>query len=141
MRYYEATSRIAASPDAVWAVLTDGAAWSQWDSGVDGVDGRIARGQTVRIRSQAASGRVIPVNVTAFEPPRRLRFSRGTPLGLLKGLRTYSLSPDGAGATTFHMREEDTRPLLALIRRSMADLGPSLTQFAEGLKRRVESGS
>jgi uncharacterized protein YndB with AHSA1/START domain len=26
MRYYEATSTIAASPEAVWAVLSDGAA-------------------------------------------------------------------------------------------------------------------
>jgi len=31
MRYYEAGSRIAATPDAVWSVLTDGTSWSQWD--------------------------------------------------------------------------------------------------------------
>jgi carbon monoxide dehydrogenase subunit G len=27
MRYYESTSTIAASPEAVWGVLSDGAAW------------------------------------------------------------------------------------------------------------------
>jgi uncharacterized protein YndB with AHSA1/START domain len=39
MRYYEASSMIASSPEAVWAVLTDGAAWPSWDSGVDRLDG------------------------------------------------------------------------------------------------------
>jgi hypothetical protein len=27
MRYYEASSVLASSPEAVWAVLTDGSAW------------------------------------------------------------------------------------------------------------------
>jgi uncharacterized protein YndB with AHSA1/START domain len=35
MRYYEAASVIAASPAAVWAILTDGATWASWDSGAD----------------------------------------------------------------------------------------------------------
>ncbi len=47
MRYYEATSTIASSPEAV---LTDGAAWPSWDSGVDGVD-RIARGLKRRVEA------------------------------------------------------------------------------------------
>ena len=34
MRYYEATSVIAASPEAVWSVLSDGPGWTTWDSGV-----------------------------------------------------------------------------------------------------------
>jgi hypothetical protein len=57
MRYYEASSTITSSPEAVWAVLTDGAAWPSWDSGVDRVDGQIAPGEKITIRSQAAPGR------------------------------------------------------------------------------------
>jgi hypothetical protein len=45
MRYYEATSTIAAGPEAVWAVLSDGADWPAWDSGVVGVEGRMAPGR------------------------------------------------------------------------------------------------
>jgi uncharacterized protein YndB with AHSA1/START domain len=138
MRYYEATSKIAASPDAVWAVLVDGAGWPRWDSGVDGVDGRIAPGETIRIRSQAAPGRTFPVTVTAFEPPRRMTFSGGMPLGLFRGVRTFTLVPDDDGTTMFRMREEYTGPLLGLIWRTMPDLGPSFQQFADGLARRVE---
>jgi uncharacterized protein YndB with AHSA1/START domain len=140
MRFYESRAEIAAPPEAVWSVLVDGAAWPAWDSGVDGVDGRIAQGEKITIRSKASPGRAFPVKVTALEPGRRLEFSGGMPLGLFRGVRTYTLAPVGAG-TTFHMREEYTGPLLGLIWRSMPDLQPSFDRFAAGLKGRVESGA
>lgn len=140
MRFYEATSVIAASPESVWAVLADGAGWPTWDSGVDAVNGNIAAGEKITIRSEAASGRAFPVTVSHFEPPRLLRFSGGMPLGLFRGVRTYTLSPDDAGHTAFRMREEYAGPLLPLVWRSMPDLGPSFTKFAQGLKQRVEDG-
>jgi hypothetical protein len=140
MRYYEATSAITASPEAVWAVLSDGASWPAWDSGVDAVEGQIAPNETVKIRSQAAPGRAFPVKVTRFEPPACLRFSGGMPLGLFRGVRTYTVSEGADGQVAFRMREEYTGPLLPLIWRSMPDLGPSFQRFAHGLKERVESG-
>ena len=140
MKSYEATAAIAASPDDVWAVLVDGASWPTWDSGVEGVQGSIAEGQKITVRSSAAPGRAFPVKVTAFEPFRRLVFSGGMPLGLFRGERTYTLTPQDGG-THFRMREEYTGPLLGLIWRSMPDLQPSFDQFAAGLKKRVESGA
>jgi hypothetical protein len=65
----------------------------------------------------------------------------GMPLGLFKGVRTFTLSPQPDGMTRFTMREEFTGPLLPLIWRSMPDLGPSFAQFAAGLKARAEGGS
>ena len=140
MRYYEATSTITASPEAVWAVLSDGAGWPSWDSGVDAVEGRIAMDETVTIRSQAAPGRAFPVRVTRFDPPAHLRFSGGMPLGLFRGVRTYEVSEGAGGQVTFRMREEYSGPLLPLIWRSMPDLGPSFQRFARGFKQRVELG-
>jgi len=140
MRFFEARSTIAASPEAVWSVLVDGDSWPQWDSGVDEVRGHIEPGARITIRSQAAPGRAFPVRVTGYEPAVLLRFRGGMPLGLFTGVRTYSLSADGHGSTAFHVREEYTGPLLPLIWRSMPDLGPSFRQFADGLKKRVESG-
>jgi uncharacterized protein YndB with AHSA1/START domain len=140
MRHYEASTSIAAAPEDVWAVLVDGGGWPAWDSGVEAVEGRIAAGEKITVRSKAAPGRAFPVKVTTVEPPRRLVFSGGMPLGLFRGVRTYSLTPEGGG-TLFRMREEYTGPLLGLIWRSMPDLQPSFDQFAAGLKRRVESGA
>lgn len=139
MKHYEAMSTIAATPAQVWEVLTDARSWPSWDSGVTGVEGRLGPGEKVRISSAAVPGRAFPVRVTAFDAPHRLVFTGGMPLGLFRGVRTYTLSPDSQGAV-FTMREEYTGPLLGLIWRSMPDLQGSFDQFAAGLKRRVESG-
>lgn len=140
MEHYESTAAIAAPPEVVWAVLVDAAAWPAWDSGVTAVEGTVAEGQKVTVRTEVSPGRAFPVTVTALEAPRRMVFRGGMPLGLFRGERTYTLAPDGAG-TVFRMREEYTGPLLGLIRRSMPDLQPSFDRFARGLKRRVENGA
>ena len=140
MRFYEASATVAAAPEAVWAVPADCAAWPSWDSGVQSVEGRIALGEKITVRSHAAPGRAFAVTVAACAPPHTLRLDGGMPLGLFRGVRTYTVSPEPDGQTGFHMREQYTGPLVPLIWRSVPDLGPSFTQFAQGLKRRVESG-
>jgi Polyketide cyclase / dehydrase and lipid transport len=47
MKAYEATSVIDASPDAIWAILTDAPGYQRWDSGVEQVGGRIAWGEKI----------------------------------------------------------------------------------------------
>jgi hypothetical protein len=138
MKSYDATATIQASPDTIWAILTDAPGYQAWDSGVERVDGRIAPGEKIKVVSKANPGRAFPVKVTEFTPGRRMTWSGGMPLGLFKGVRTFTLSPQSNGATTFTVREEYTGPLLPLIWRSMPDLGPSFTQFANGLKQRAE---
>jgi uncharacterized protein YndB with AHSA1/START domain len=139
LRPFEASTTIEASPDQVWAVLADSAGWSQWDSGVDGVDGVLAPGKRVTVRSSVAPGRAFPVTVTRFEPGECLELTGGFPLGLFRGVRTYRLRRDGS-TTGVTMREEYSGPLSGLIGRSIPDLQPSFEQFVSGLKQRVERG-
>ncbi len=139
MRAYEAGTVINATPDRIWSILTDAPGWSTWESGVDKVDGRIAPGETITIHSKVAPGRAFPVKVTTFESSSKLVFSGGMPLGLFKGVRTYTLARQGDGATRFHMREEYSGPLLGMMWRSMPDLQPSFDTFVNGLKQRAES--
>ncbi|PZR91737.1 MAG: SRPBCC domain-containing protein [Candidatus Nephthysia bennettiae] len=140
MKAYDASSTIAASPEALWAILTDAPGYTKWDSGVDKVEGRIAPGEKIKVVSKANPGRAFPVRVSQFEPGKRMVWSGGMPLGLFKGVRTFTLSPQNDGSTRFSMREEYTGPLLPLIWRSIPDLGPSFNQFATGLKARAENG-
>jgi hypothetical protein len=102
------------------------------------VDGTIGPGEKLTVVSGANPGRAFLVRVTEFEPGRRMVWSGGMPLGLFKGVRTFTLAPEAGGGTAFTVREEYTGPLLPLIWRSMPDLGPSFRQFATGLKSRVE---
>ena len=141
MLAFEASSTIAATPDKVWSVLVQGDQWPNWDSGVASVDGTIAPGKKVKIQSKVAPGRTFPIKVTRFDRPGRMEFTGGMPLGLFKGVRTYTLAADKSGGTLFTMREEYTGPMAASIGKSIPDLNPSFEQFANGLKSRVESSN
>ena len=138
MRSYEAQATIERGPDAVWAVLTDAPGYATWDSGVERVEGTIAPGETIKVHSEANPGRAFPVTVTDVQPGRGMTWSGGMPLGLFKGVRTFTLESVDGATTLFRVREEYTGPLLPLIWRTMPDLGPSFAQFARGLKARVE---
>ncbi|MBX3098630.1 MAG: SRPBCC domain-containing protein [Salinibacterium sp.] len=138
MEFYEATTTIDAKPESVWEALVDGASWPTWDSGVNSVDGVIAPGNKITIKAAVGGDRAFPVKVVTFDAPNKLVFSGGMPLGLFRGMRTYTLTPDGA-ETLVHMREEYTGAMLGAIWKSIPDLGPSFQQFVSGLKKRVES--
>lgn len=138
MKVYEASSTIEADADTIWSILTDASHYPEWDSGVVRVEGRIAPGERVKVVSSANPGRAFPVKVTEFSPGRTMTWTGGMPMGLFKGVRTFTLTPQGDGVTRFSMREEYTGPLLPLIWRSMPDLGPSFQRFANGLKGRAE---
>jgi uncharacterized protein YndB with AHSA1/START domain len=137
MRSYEASSFIDATPERVWPVLTDAAAWPDWDSGVTKVDGRVALGEKLSVTVEANPGRAFPVKVVQLSAPERMVFLGGMPVGLFTGRRTYTLVPEGTG-TRFTMREEYTGPLAGMMFKSIPDLGPSFRRFAEGLKHRAE---
>ncbi len=139
MEHHESSALIEARPEAVWTVLTDAPAYSDWDSGVVRVEGSIAPQEKIKVVSEANPKRAFPVKVTEFAPAERMVWSGGMPLGLFRGVRTFTLTPEGA-ATRFAMREEYSGPMLPLIWRSMPDLQPSFEQFARGLKARAEHG-
>ncbi len=140
MRHYESAALIDARPEAIWAVLTDADGYADWDSGVVRVEGRIAPQEKIKLVPEVNPKRAFPLEVTEFSPAERMTWTGGMPLGLLKGVRTFTLTPEGTG-TRFTMREEYSGPMLPLIWRSMPDLGPSFEQFASGLKARAERAS
>src|SRR3954465_12964141 len=113
MRAYAASSLIDAPPAAVWAVLTDGASWTSWDSAVVRFEGTIAPGHKVTVYPEVNPKRGFPVKVVEFRPAERMTWRGGMPLGLFTGTRTYTLTPEG-GSVRFHMREEYTGPLAGL---------------------------
>lgn len=140
MKFYEATTVIQARPEVIWTILTDGPGYARWDSGVIRVDGSIAPGQKIKVVSEANPKRAFPVKVTEFVPGRRMIWSGGMPLGLFKGVRTFTLSPEDGDATRVTIREEYTGPFLPMIWRSMPDLQTSFDKFASGLKIKAEGG-
>lgn len=138
MKFYEAGASIDAAPEVVWSVLTNGSGLTSWDSGIERFEGTIAPGEKIKLFSEASPGRAFPLTVAELTPNRRMVWEGGMPLGLFRGVRTYTLQPTDEGGTAFEMREEFTGLMLPLIWRTMPDLGPSFTKFATGLKAEAE---
>ena len=137
MTTYEASAVIDAPVDVVWAVLQDGAAYPTWGSGVERVEGTIAEGAKVKVFSSVSPGRAFPVRVHLDPARSTMTWTGGMPLGLFRGVRTFTVVARGGGSEVT-MREVFSGPLLGPITKKMPDLGPSFTQFVTALKARAE---
>ena len=138
MKSFSTRTTIRATPEAVWALLTDAPNYPAWNNTVTAVDGRIAPGEKVTVHAKVSPGRSFPVNVSTFEAPRKMVWSSGMPLGLFTGARTYTLTPKGEGEVEFDMTELYTGLFAPLITRSIPDLQPAFDEFAACLKARAE---
>ena len=138
MKNYSVKASIRATPERIWALLTDAAEYTRWNNTVEKVEGEIALGERVTVRPKINPGRAFPVKVSAFEQPRRMVWTGGMPLGLFKGERTFLLTPNSNGDTEFSMREEYSGLMAPLICRSIPDLQPAFDEFARDLKRAAE---
>lgn len=136
---YESDTLIDGSAGDVWDVLINASEYSAWNSTVDRVDGVIEMQGKITVVAKVSPDRAFPVRVTVLDRPNRMVWEGGMPLGLFKGVRTFSLSKEG-GKTRFAMREEFSGPMLKMISKTMPDLQPSFDQFAADLKARVEQG-
>ena len=139
MKVYSVTKTIEATPEIIWAILTNASSYPDWDPGMDRLEGRIAPGETIKVFTKLNPGRTFPIKVTDFVPGQKMTWTGGMPLGLFKGERTFTLSPQGNDTTEFTMREVFSGLLLPLFGRSIPDLTSSFEQFADGLKTRAES--
>lgn len=138
---FDASSTISAPPSVIWPILIDVAGWPTWDSGIVAAAGKADRvGARLSVTSAASPTRAFAVRVTEFEPTSRLVLVGGAPLGLFRGVRTFTLTPSAEG-TAFRMHEIYSGPLLNAIWKSIPDLDPSFEQFASGLKRKAEEGA
>lgn len=132
---YQTKIEIPASPSAVWEVLTDASAYPDWEPNITKVEGSISLGSKLTIHTKLSS-RAFPVKVTTLDKDSTMVWTGGMPLGLFKGVRTFSLTPAGEGCE-FSMVEVFSGPLLPLIGKTIPDLSESFEQFAAALKQRV----
>lgn len=139
MKQFSATTTINASPETIWAILTNAPKYPEWDPTVDRIEGQIASGAKITAYTKLSPGRAFPVTVTEFKPDQKMVWASSMPLGLFKGARTFTLTPQGIGITRFELREVFSGLLLPLIGRTLPDLNNAFAQFATGLKQRAES--
>jgi hypothetical protein len=112
VKHFTATTNIKASLETIWKILTDAPNYPAWDPGVLRIEGTIAPGQKVTAYTKANPNRAFPARVTEFVPGQKMIWEGGMPLGLFKGVRTFTLSKRADSSTDFTLREDYGGPLL-----------------------------
>jgi hypothetical protein len=138
MKRFATAVTIHARPETIWALLTDAAAYPQWNSTVERIDGHIVAGGRVTVHTKSAPGRAFPLRITEFVPSQKMVWAGGMPLGLFAGTRSFVLTA-ASGGVSFAMDETYDGLLAPLITRSIPDLQPAFDTFAADLKRRAET--
>ncbi len=129
---------IQAAPERIWEILTDAADFPRWNSTVSRIAGTIKAGEQLALEVPAAPGRTFKPKVTELETARRMVWSDGM-APMFKGVRTFTLAPQGDGSTTFTMEEVLCGVMLPMIKGSLPDFAPSFEAYAVDLKREAEA--
>lgn len=127
---------IRASPSTVWDLLTRAEDYPEWNSTIISLEGKIAPGEQLRLRSTLDPKRTFKLRVLELVPNEKLVWGDGN------GRRTFLLNDRGNGTTYFEMHERIGGLLFPLYGRFIPPFDESFEQFAADLKRAAEaSGS
>lgn len=119
---------IMASPATIWNILTDSTNYPNWNSTVISIEGKIEQGAHIELKSQLDPKRVFKLVVKEFAPESKLVW------GDAMGNRTYTLTPNAQGTTTFTMTEKIGGPLFPLFSSMIPSFDQSFESFANDLK-------
>jgi hypothetical protein len=135
---YHVSRRIEAPIERVWGLLTDTSRYRAWNRAIVSIEGTIAPGSPISLVSVVNPKRTFTLRITEMQPPNRLVWSDGMPLGLFKGERTYRLD-ERDGATEFSMTESFTGLLAGVFTKAIPDMSESFNLFADCLKTAAEA--
>ncbi|MFG2058388.1 SRPBCC family protein [Micromonospora sp. NPDC048930] len=141
MRTITTEIEIEAAPAAVWAVLTDVAAYPEWNPFLREATGRLAVGErpTFRAHPPGSSPFSLKPRVLAMTPPHELRWiGRLLMPGVFDGEHTFTLTATSDGHTRLVQAERFTGILVPFTGRLLNNTQAGFVALNEALKKRVE---
>jgi hypothetical protein len=141
MREIQTEIEIDAAPAEVWRVLTEFAAYPDWNPLVREVRGEPRVGGRLDIVVQVPDGPAMKFKprVLAFEPARELRWIGSAPLpGLFNGEHIFRLEPAGEGRTRFLHGERFTGLMIPFMGKTIEKVTRGYGLMNDALKARVE---
>jgi uncharacterized protein YndB with AHSA1/START domain len=124
---------IEADPSIVWKLLTNASDYSRWNSTVISIEGNIALGQKIKLKSTLDLKRTFKLTVKEFDPEKKLIWGDG------QGNRVYTLKDNGNGTITFSMTEKIGGFMFPLYAKHIPSFDNSFEQFAADLKKEAET--
>jgi hypothetical protein len=131
-RELESEVKVQASPERVWEVLTDFAAYPDWNPFIVQAGGRAAPGSRLELRMRLPGRRptTFRPRVLEAEPARRLRWLGHLLVpGLFDGEHRFTIEPAGPGRARVTQRETFRGLLAPLLLAFIA--GPTLEGFRQ----------
>jgi hypothetical protein len=119
---------IRAEPSIIWGLLTTASDFPVWNSTVISINGKIALGEKISLKSILNPKRWYNLNVKEFQVENKLVW------GDAMGRRVYTLNRDGGGAVLFSMTEKIGGPLFPFFARMIPPFDRVFEQFAIDLK-------
>lgn len=123
---------IKADTAIIWALLTNAADYPRWNPTVISIDGKIALGEKMKLKSTLDPKRTFKLKVKELEPEKRLVWGDG------QGNRVYTLENGDKGLVTFTMTEKIGGLMFPLYAKYIPPFDNSFEQFASGLKKESE---
>ena len=131
----ETTISIEIKADAaiVWALLTEASGYTKWNSTITSLEGNIALGEKIKLKSTLDAKRTFKLKVKEFEVEKRLVWGDG------QGNRVYTIVKNASGTITFTMTEKIGGLMFPMYARMIPSFDQSFEQFATDLKKEAES--
>src|SRR5215203_4503824 len=143
MKELHSEIEIAASPERVWDILADFAAYPRWNPFIRRISGELKVGERLEVRLEPPGSRGITLRPTVLsaEPNRQLRWLGHLLVpGLFDGEHTLATEPLGENRVRFVQHEVFKGVLVRLLARSLYN--NTLRGFEEmngALKERAEA--
>jgi hypothetical protein len=130
--------RVAAKAEIIWAMLTNAGDFPRWNSTVTNIEGPIAQGQKLALKVKLDPKRVFKPKVKVFEVNSKMTWEDGQ-APFFKGVRTYTLTPNSDGSTTFSMVETMGGLMFPMAAKSIPDFKATFEQYVKDLKKEAET--
>lgn len=123
---------IQAESSIIWSLLTNAADYPRWNSTIIAIDGTIAAGEKIELKSTLDTTRTFKLKVLTFQPESLLVW------GDSKGQRTYTLIKNDNGTITFTMTEKIGGLMFPMYAKYIPSFDEAFEQFASDLKTEAE---
>ena len=123
---------IQADPKIIWGLLTNSENYPKWNSTIISIDGKIALGEKIQLKSYLDPKRIFKLTVKEVQPESRLVW------GDAMGKREYEITPKANGQANLSMTEKISSPLFPLFAKMIPPFDESFDKFANDLKNEAE---
>lgn len=127
------STTIKADPAIIWKLLTNASDFPRWNTTVISIEGSIALGEKIKLKSTLAPKRTFKLKIKDMESQKSLTWGDG------QGNRVYTLKMGDNGNTVFNMTEKIGGFMFPMYAKHIPSFDQSFEQFAADLKKEAES--